>query len=180
MKALGSIALAALFASGCATQPYGDPYGQGPYGDPYPAPPTEPSYPPPPYPPGNYPPPGYGTPGQPPVPAACPITGSRDWRAWINAMPGPGAQPKLMVTGTVLAQTGGYSFAFEPYLQVRESYPAQAFATLQATAPQGPATQAITAHDLRWEWPVSQEIGSVEIRCGSDTLATIAPVETAR
>ena len=94
-------------------------------------------------------------------------------------MPGPNARPKLMVTGTVLVPTGGYQMDFEPYLQIRESYPAQAFATLRVTPPQGPATQAVTAHDLRWEWPLDQQIGSVEIRCGSDTLATFSPVEVA-
>ena len=95
-------------------------------------------------------------------------------------MPGPNARPKLMVTGTVLVPTGGYQMGFDPYLQLRESYPAQAFATLRVTPPQGPATQAITAHDLRWEWPLDQQIGSVEIRCGADTLATFSPVEVAQ
>lgn len=165
-----AIATAALLLAACATQPYGDPYGQGPYGDPG-GPYGQP------YPPAGYPPPAAA---EPPAPAACPITASRDWRAWINAMPGPNARPKLMVTGTVLVPTGGYQMSFEPYLQIRESHPAQAFATLRVTPPQGPATQAITAHDLRWEWPLDQQIGSVEIRCGSDTLATFSPVEVAQ
>lgn len=173
MKRFATIALVALLAA-CATQPYGP--DRGGWEDPYPLPPAGPGYPPP---PGDYPPPGYMPPMEQPAPARCPITTSRDWRAWINAMPGPDARPRLMVTGTVIAPTGGYQMTFEPYLQIRESYPAQAFATLRVTPPQGPATQAITSHNLRWEWPLTQQIGSVEIRCGSDTLATISPVETA-
>lgn len=168
----GSIGLAALLLAACATQPVGAPYGQGPYGDPS-GPYGEP------YPPSDYPPPPAYSSG-PPEPGRCPITASRDWRAWISAMPGPGARPKLMVTGTVLVPTGGHQLSFEPFLQFRESYPAQAFATLRVTPPQGPATQAITTHDLRWEWPVDKQIGSLEIRCGSDTLASISPVETAQ
>ena len=182
MKRLASIGLAALLTA-CATQPYGpdrggweDPYPLPPMPAPYPAPPP---YPQPPYPPVDYPPPGYMPPAQQPEPMRCPITTSRDWRAWVNAMPGPDARPKLMVTGTVVVPTGGYQMGFEPYLQIRESYPAQAFATLRITPPQGMATQAITSHNLRWEWPLSQQVGSVEIRCGGDTLATISPVETA-
>ena len=167
----GSVGLAALLLTACATQPYGDPYGRGPYGDP-PGPYGEPL-------PAPYPPPTGQYGGGPPAPPGCPITTSRDWKAWVNAMPGPDTRPKLMVTGTVLVPTGGYQMGFEPFLQIRESYPAHAFATLRITPPQGPATQAVTAHDLRWEWPLSQQVGSVEIRCGSDTLATISPVETA-
>ena len=161
---------AALLLSGCATQPY----GSGPYDQPYPpSGPYDPGgYPPP---PGNYPPP----PGMGPDANACPIAGSRNWQAWINAMPGPNAGPKLMLTGTVTVPTGGYRLEFVPHLQVRESYPAQAVATLVVFPPDGPATQALETHDLRWEWPVGQQIGSVTVRCGNQTLATISPVQRA-
>lgn len=171
MIRIALIALAGMSAA-CSTQTYDAPYGQEPYGYP------DPNYPAAPY-PGNLPPPGYPAAGQQPVPAPCPIASSRDWRAWINAMPGPDARPKLMVTGTVVAPTGGHQFRFEPFLQIRESYPAQAFATLEVIRPQGAATQALVTHDLRWEWPVDQQLGSLEIRCGGDTLATISPIETA-
>jgi len=94
-------------------------------------------------------------------------------------MPGPGARPTLIVTGTVVTPTGGRHVSFDPVLQVRESYPAQAFATLQVS-PNGPmATQALTAYPVRWEWPVAQPIGSVVIRCGDRTLGVVSPVESA-
>ena len=180
MKRIAGLIAATLLLAGCATSPYGQQYPQDPYGGggypPAGYPGTD--YPPSGYPPAGYP-PAYGQqPGR-PAPGPCPIVGSRDWTAHINAMPGPNAQAKLIVSGTVQAPTGGHSFAFEPYLQIRESYPAQAFATLVVTQPGGPATQAVTTHDLRWEWPVTQEIGSIEIRCGSDTLATISPLQRA-
>lgn len=84
-----------------------------------------------------------------------------------------------MITGTVSVPTGGYRLEFVPHLQIRESFPAQAVATLVVFAPDSPATQAVETHDLRWEWPVNQQVGSVTIRCGNQTVATIAPVETA-
>jgi len=105
---------------------------------------------------------------------------SRDWTAWVNAMPGPGARPTLIVTGKVVTRTGGYQVSFDRTLQIRKSYPAQAFATVTVIPPAGGAPQALVTHDLRGEWPLSQRIGSVEIRCGNETLASIAPVETAR
>lgn len=167
MKRIALIAVAAVSAAACSTQPYGDPYRPDPYG----YPPQDPGY----QQPGAY----YPGADQQPGVEGCPIASSRDWRAWINAMPGPDSRPRLMVTGTVVARSGGHQFRFQPMLQIRESYPAQAFATLEVIEPQGPSTQALVTHDLRWEWPVDQQIGSVEIRCGSDTLATISPIGSA-
>ena len=138
---------ALLLLAGCAT--YGSappPPPQGPYGEPapYPYPGDEPSAPLPP--PGNYP----GGPYQPPSPGAypggpyqpqppeCPITASRDWTAWVNAMPGPGARgPALVVSGKVVTATGGYQVAFDRYMQIRKGQPPQAFVTLYVAPPQG-------------------------------------------
>src|SRR5688572_26176468 len=61
-----------------------------------------------------------------------------------------------------------------------QGYPAQAFATLRVSPPQQGATQGVVIHDLRGEWPVNQQLGSVEIRCGEETLASISPVATAQ
>lgn len=108
----------------------------------------------------------------------CPIVSSSDWAAWVNAMPGPNAQPMLIVTGKVTVPTGGYTFAWRD-LRVAESYPVQVFAELEALPPDGPATQALDTHDLRGEWPIAPPVGSVTITCDGTTLARIAPVETA-
>lgn len=119
----------------------------------------------------------YG--GYPPIPVdGCPIVSSGDWAAWVNAMPGPAAQPTLIVTGKVTVPTGGYRFEWGDS-QVAESYPVQVFVNLRAIPPAGPATQAIVTHDVRGQWPMSPPVGSVTVRCGERVLARISPVETA-
>lgn len=113
-------------------------------------------------------------------PVSCPIAGSSDWAAWVNAMPGPNAGPTLIATGKVTTETGGYRVAFDPDLIVRESYPVQVVATLRVVPPTGGATQAVVTHDVRGGWKAPGEpVGSFEIRCGGDVLARISPVETA-
>ena len=109
--------------------------------------------------------------------AACPVASS-DWNAWVNAMPGPGSSPKLIITGQVTAPTGGYSFGWSDF-RVAESYPVQVFVNLTATPPAGPATQALVTQQVRGEWPLSPPIGSVTILCGGKALARISPVENA-
>ena len=108
----------------------------------------------------------------------CAITGSSDWAAWVNAMPGPNARPTLIVTGKVTVATGGYRFAWRD-MCVMESYPVQVAVDLQAIPPAGPATQAVVTHEVRGEWPISPPVGSVTVHCGDRVLARIAPVETA-
>ena len=108
----------------------------------------------------------------------CPISGSAGWNAWINAMPGPNARPTLIVTGKVTVPTGGYRIRWGDF-RIAESYPVQIFADLTVVPPAGPATQVITTHDVRGDWPVDQPVGSFTVRCGSRVLARVSPVETA-
>ena len=112
-------------------------------------------------------------------PAGCPIIGSSDWAAWVNAMPGPSSSPRLIATGKVTVPTGGYRMSFDPNLILRRSYPAQAVATLRVIPPAGAATQAVVTQEVRGSWASSEAIGSFEIRCGDQLLARISPVETA-
>ena len=114
----------------------------------------------------------------PPATASCPISGSSDWNAWVNAMPGP-TGPSLIVVGKVATPTGGYSVGFEPTLIRRESYPVQIVATLRVVPPTGAATQAVVTHDVRGQWPSAEPVGSVDIVCGNQVLARISPVQTA-
>lgn len=109
---------------------------------------------------------------------ACGITGSSDWNAWVNAMPGPNAQPTLIATGKVTVPTGGYRFAWRD-LRVMESDPVQVVAELEAIPPQGAATQVVTAEEVRGEWPISPPVGALTVRCGDMVIARISPVETA-
>jgi hypothetical protein len=158
-------AATALLLASCDTMgpqdgPYGapEPYPPGaqyPGGDPYP--------PQMPYPPGG------------PI-DACPIQSSRDWRARIAPGTGPETRTMLVLTGTVVAPTGGYRMEFVPNLTILRSYPAQAVARLLPIPPQGPATQALTTHDVRWQWPLAGPVGTVAIRCGDRTLAQITPI----
>lgn len=105
------------------------------------------------------------------------LTGA-DFKAWVNAMPGPNSRPKLIITGTVTAPTGGYRIAFTD-LRVAESYPVQVTAELTAIPPAGSASQAVTRHEVRGQWPMGSPVGSVTVRCGNTTLARLSPVETA-
>lgn len=114
----------------------------------------------------------------PPQKADCPIIGSSGWAAWVNAMPGPNAQPSLIVTGRVTVPTGGYRFAWRD-MRVMESYPVQVVVELQPIPPSGPATQALVTHEVRGQWPMSPPVGSLTVTCGGRTLAAISPVETA-
>ena len=120
-------------------------------------------------------------PGAPPPPARvadCPAIGSSNWAAWINAMPGPNARPTLIVTGKVTVPTGGYRIEWGDF-RVAESHPVQIFADLHVIPPSGGATQAVTTHDVRGQWPMDQQVGSFTVRCGERVLAHISPVETA-
>ena len=110
--------------------------------------------------------------------ASCPISGSSDWNAWVNAMPGPNG-PSLIVVGKVTTPTGGYRVEFDPMIVSRRSYPVQHVATLRVTPPSGMATQAIVRHDVRGQWPSSNAVGSVDVVCGGQLLARISPVQTA-
>ena len=171
------IAAAALLAlAACNT--YQDLYGPEPY--PGPAPYPQEPYPPAPqpYPPGQQPYPG-NQPYQ-PAPPECLISSSRDWTAWINRMPGPNSGPMLVVTGKVVTPTGGYQVAFDRYMQIRKGYPAQAFVTLNVASPGGsPVSQALVTHEVRWEWPLREPVGSVVVSCGDKTLAEITRIQTA-
>lgn len=106
------------------------------------------------------------------------VSGS-DFKAWVNAMPGPSSRPKLIVTGTVTTPTGGYRVLFTD-MRVAESNPVQVRLELAAVPPSGMASQVVTKHEVRGTWPMSPPVGSVTVRCGVKTLATISPVETAQ
>ena len=112
------------------------------------------------------------------APRSCPAVSASDWQAWINAMPGPNAQPKLIATGKVVTPTGGYTYRWgEP--RVMESYPVQVSVELVLAPPNGPATQALETHEVRGEWPMSPPVGSFTVTCADKILGRVSPVETA-
>jgi hypothetical protein len=108
----------------------------------------------------------------------CPILSSADWAAWVNAMPGPDARPKLIVIGRATVPTGGYRVTLEQG-PLQEIHPPVQQMILRAQPPSAGATQAVVTHEVRAELPALDRYGSVTIRCGSSTLASITDVERA-
>jgi hypothetical protein len=110
----------------------------------------------------------------------CPIIDSSDWAAWINAMPTvpPRNSGVLIVKGKVTVPTGGYRIEWADF-RVAESYPVQIFADLRVIPPSGAATQVVTTHEVRGDWPIDPPVGSLTIRCGERVLARIAPLQAA-
>ncbi len=115
-------------------------------------------------------------PGQPT--SDCPILKSSDWRAHVDAMPGPNDNAQLIVSGKVTVPTGGYKLALRMG-QVAESYPVQVTVYLDAVPPSGPATQALETREVRGSWRSEERVGSVTIRCGGRTLARLSDIGTA-
>jgi hypothetical protein len=118
-------------------------------------------------------------------PAACPVIESRDWTAFVNAMPGPGARPQLIVSGTVRLPSAGYSVALEPGIADRSARPVQNV-ELVAVPPEGPAATVVTQAEVRLEMASlavrpgePSPYRGVRVLCGGEELAFIAPVETA-
>jgi hypothetical protein len=113
----------------------------------------------------------------PPGTGPCPVADAGGWRAWVNRMPGPD-RPKLWVTGRVTAPTGGYRVWLE-LGPVQEIHPPIQQVLVRAQPPSGPATQSIVTHDVSASFEAMPEYGAVTIRCGSQVLADIRPVEQA-
>ena len=107
-----------------------------------------------------------------PPPAACPAA-SRNWTAYVNAMPGPDARPTLIVAGEVDAPRG-----FVPVLTAgptdRRFPPGQRFALSLAAAPGAPAGWRPVRGQIR---PALAQYGEVIVGCGGAVVARIAPVE---
>ena len=112
-----------------------------------------------------------------PISQSCHTTESRDWQAWINAMPGPNAQPRLIVTGKFTAPSGGFSYRWGS-IRVMESYPVQVSVELITIPPAGYASDALVEHEVRGEWPMTPPVGSLTISCGGRMLGRVSPVET--
>lgn len=106
----------------------------------------------------------------------CAVLESRDWSAWVNRMPGPGAVPTLHVTGKVDVRSGGYSFEWQEGPLDRSATPALRL-KLVPKAPDGMATMAITTEDVKFEKPLSGITYSrVIVGCGSITLGEISEI----
>lgn len=109
---------------------------------------------------------------------ACSMIKSENWAAWINAMPGPdSAGEKLIVTGDVTVPSGGHEVELIPGAADRSMRPIQQF-TLSVKQPDGPATQAITTLQARYEGvAIAPQYKSIRIFCDDEVIAEINSVE---
>lgn len=117
----------------------------------------------------------------PPQPVtSCPVIESRDWAAWVNAMPGPGATKQLIATGQVVLPTPGYTVTLTAGMADRSATPMQQL-ILTATPPTGMVTQVLTTQPVRYEGPaISMNYRAVRIMCGGEMLSEITDVPVAR
>jgi hypothetical protein len=109
----------------------------------------------------------------------CPVIASRGWNAHINAMPGPGAKPTLIITGEVDLPTPGFTVELIAGPADRMMPPGQRF-SLVATPPEGMVTQVVTATPVRYSAPATYgTYRSITIGCGGKVLAEIENIQTA-
>ncbi len=114
-----------------------------------------------------------------PQDADCPVIESRNWSAWVNAMPGPDAKLTLHVTGDVDLPTPGYEISWREGMADRSATPVQRL-MLTLTPPDGMVTQVITTTPVSYEGPaLTKTYGGVIVMCGGAPLATIDAVVTA-
>lgn len=122
-------------------------------------------------------------PVEPPKPApvaSCPVIESRDWAAWVNAMPGPAVSKQLIVTGQVTMPTPGYALALTAGMADRSATPTQQL-ILTATPPAGPMPQVLHTQPVRYQGPaISMNYRAVRIMCGGSMLTEIDDVPVAR
>ncbi len=123
--------------------------------------------------------PGEGTPISKPVIADCPVIDSREWAAWVDAEPGPGA-PTLHIRGTADLPTPGYDYAWRVGIADRAMPPGQHM-HLDFTAPDGMVAQVVTPVEVAYEGEATyKEYRMIRVKCGDETLAEIADVPVAQ
>lgn len=111
---------------------------------------------------------------------ACPVIDSRNWSAWVNAMPGPDAKITLHVTGEIDLPTPGYEISWQAGMADRSMTPVQRL-MLTLTPPDGMVAQVITTETVKYEGPaLVKTYGGVIVMCGGEALAEIDDVTLAQ
>lgn len=100
---------------------------------------------------------------------------SRGWSAWINAMPGPGAQRTLIVTGEVLLPDGASASLSEGPLD-KMMPPGQRIALSIARAERAAGWQQVRLELA----PAQPAYSSIIVGCGGSEVARIITVDTAQ
>lgn len=101
----------------------------------------------------------------------CPVVSSNRWSAAVIGKP-PGSGDRLRVSGTLTLSGGGYRARLEqgPVLEIHPPIQ-QLELRFERTGGRGPREVAV-----RGEFPALSEYGSIAIRCGNRTVATISSV----
>lgn len=122
----------------------------------------------------------------PPPPAAaaagsgCAVVESRQWSAWVNAMPGPGASATLHVVGEIVLPTPGFAATLNAGAADRSARPVQQM-ILDLAPPSGPAPQVLTPATVRYQGPaISMQYRGIRVMCGGQMLTEITDVVVAR
>ena len=111
--------------------------------------------------------------------ASCPVIDSRNWHAWIDAMPGPDSNPALHVSGEVDMPTPGYRFEWREGAADRSATPVQRL-MLTATPPDGMVAQVITTEPVRYDGPaIAKLYRGILVMCGGSVLADLPDVSIA-
>ncbi len=109
----------------------------------------------------------------------CPVIESTNWKAWINAMPGPDG-PRLHVTGDVTLPTPGYTAAWTLGPTDRAMPPGQTL-NLAFAAPTDMVAQVLTTQEIAYEGEaVYSTYRVIRVVCGETLLAEITDIETAQ
>lgn len=107
--------------------------------------------------------------------ATCPDQ-TRGWTAWINAMPGPGATPTLIVTGEAFVPAGtAATLSAGP--TDRMMPPSQRFTLALSSRPDAPGGWQQVRGEIT---PALAQYRSVIVGCDGEAVATITDIQTAR
>lgn len=114
--------------------------------------------------------------GAPQPAATCPDE-TRQWAAWINAMPGPGpaAAPTLIVTGEVFVPAGT-SATLSAGPTDRMMPPSQRFTLALSSRPDAPGGWQPVRGEIT---PALAQYRSVIVGCDGAAVATITDIQTA-
>ena len=115
--------------------------------------------------------------GRAPMQTAPCYASTKDWRAWIDATPGPQG-PGLVVSGVVTTPTGGHrtSLTLGPTLR---SEPPQQIINLEIKAQGDIATMMVVTEEVRARFPALPRYGAVIIRCNGQEVGRVSPVVAA-
>lgn len=119
------------------------------------------------------------TPAPSPTPSACAVLDSRDWEAWIDRMPGPGATSTLHVIGKIDLPNAGYSVTVRDGPADRSATPTQQV-IIETTQRSGMHAQVVTTAEVAYQAPaIAQMYRSIRVMCGGRQLAEIGDVPSA-